>query len=433
MVWFDKLKLKKQLVRSVNEAGYTSPKEIQLRTLSRINGGQDVVAIAPEGAGKTTAYVLGTLNRFNHAPEGVPSVLILVPDKDQVLAVLEMFNRFNKNQSIKIVGLYVTPGIEGQMDELADGADIVVATPDRARAIYLKLGLNLNKIELFIIDEGDQMIKKGMQLPLAELANSVTKCQRLLFTDVLHSRLERVIEPFMISPAIVEVDELEEQGIQTFSQLLYHVPNFGTKLNLLNLFITDDEVFTKVVVFVNSRSTAETIYNNLHRKIKEAVAFLNAPFIDLKGYKDIEAFKADESARILLVSNDNAGDLDLDDIPFLIHFDVPAEKETYISRVTNHFPDVENETLALTFTTDLELSDVKKIEQSIGQKITVADLPEELVIEKEIKTKKKEEKEPAKTDAPVTGAAFHEKKAANSKTYNYSSGTKAKMNNKRKH
>jgi ATP-dependent RNA helicase RhlE len=158
---FDKLKLNKQLVRSANEAGYTQPKEIQLKTLTRIIGGQDVIAIGPEGCGKTTTYVLSTLNRFNYAPDGVPKVLILVPDKEQVLAVMEQFELLNKNKSISIVGLYVTPGTEAQMDALADGADIVVATADRARSIYLKLGLNLNKMELLIVDDADQQIKRG--------------------------------------------------------------------------------------------------------------------------------------------------------------------------------------------------------------------------------------------------------------------------------
>src|ERR1700754_424664 len=114
MVWFEKLKLNKQLVRSVNEAGFTNPTELQLKTLTRIVGGQDIIAVGPEGSGKTTTYVLGVLNRFNYAPEGVPRVLILVPEKEQVMAVLEQFELLNKNKSISIVGLYIAPGIEAQ-------------------------------------------------------------------------------------------------------------------------------------------------------------------------------------------------------------------------------------------------------------------------------------------------------------------------------
>ncbi|WP_221452680.1 DEAD/DEAH box helicase [Mucilaginibacter sp. FT3.2] len=431
MVWFEKLKLKKQLVRSVNEAGFTNPKELQLKTLSRIVGGQDIIAIGHEGSGKTTTYVLGVLNRFNYAPEGVPRVLILVPEKEDVFGVIEQFDRLNKNKSIKIVGLYVAPGIDAQMDALADGADIVVATPDRARAIYLKLALNLNKVDMFVVDDADEMIKKGLQLPVVELANSIGKSQKLVFTEVMHSKLQKMLDPFMHEPAIVEVEALAEKPLETHPQFLYNVPNFGTKLNLLNLFMYDEELFTKTVVFVNTRATADKVYKSLQTRLRTAVAYLNPQFFDSPGFKSIADFKADESSRVLLVANENEETLDLTDIPFLIHFDLPAEKDLFIERVTNHKPESENETMALTFATDLELSQVKKIEQASGKKIVIAELPEELIIEKEVKAKKEAPK--PNPDAPIVGAAFHEKKAANSKTYNFSSGQKAKMNNKRKH
>ncbi|WP_413668036.1 DEAD/DEAH box helicase [Mucilaginibacter sp. Mucisp86] len=431
MAWSDKLKLNKQLLRSVNEAGFANPKELQLKTINRIIGGQDIIAIGPEGSGKTTTYVLGVLNRFNYAPEGVPRVLILVPEKENVFAVIEQFDRLNKNKSIRIVGLYVTPGFESQMDDLADGADIVVATPDRARAIYLKLALNLNKVDLLVVDDADQIIKKGLQLPVVELANSIDKAQHLVFTEVMHAKLEKMIDPFMRQPAIIEVDELSDTAIETYEQLLYNVPNFGTKLNLLNLFMYDEELFTKTVVFVNSQTTAEKLFQSLKSRLRTGVAYLNPKFFDTKGFKDIDAFKAEAGARILIVINENEEELDLGGIPFIIHFDLPADNNLFISRVANHTQDTKEETLAMTFATDIELSQVKKIEQMIGSKIPVADLPDDLVIVTESKPKKADAKEDVKPAG--VGEAFHEKKASNAKTYNLSASTKAKMNKKKKH
>jgi ATP-dependent RNA helicase RhlE len=267
-VWSEKLKLNKQLVRSVTDAGYLTPKEIQTRSLSRIVGGQDMIGIGPEGCGKTTTYILGVLARLKYGVEEAPRALILVPDKESVIAVTEQFELLNKNKSIRVVSLYATPGIEAQMDALADGADVVVATPDRARAIYLKLGLNLNKIIMFVVDDAEAIVKQGLQLPVNELANSITKCQHLIFTEVLHGKLEHMIEPFMNQPAIIEIDELAEPNAETLDQLLYHVPNFRTKLNLLSLLMNDSEVFTQVVVFVNTRLTAEKILTTFTHTIR---------------------------------------------------------------------------------------------------------------------------------------------------------------------
>jgi len=434
MVWLDKFKLGKGLARTLTEAGYLYPKEIQLKTLSRIIGGQDVVAVAPEGSGKTSTYIISVLNRIKQGFDDAPRVLILVPDKENVFSVIEQFDLLNKNKSIKIVGLYVAPGIEAQMNDLADGADIVVATPDRARAIYLKLGLNLNKIDLFIVDDAELIVKQGMQLPVAELANSITKCQHLVFTEVLHQKLEKMIAPFMKLHAVVEVVEMGESSLETFEQVLYNVPNFRTKLNLLNLFMQDEELFTKTVVFVNTRTTADTVYKSLKPYMKGAVAVLNPMFSETKSVVDIEAFKNDHTLRVLIVANENAGIIDLDVLPFLLHFDLPEDKELFISRVVKTTGN--EETLAITFATDIELVTVKKIEQAIGKKIPITELPRDLVIDTERKEKDSSaERKTVKTDknTPVAGEAFHEKKAANAKTYNYSSGTKAKMNNKRKH
>ena len=435
MAWSEKLKLNKQLVRSVTDAGYLAPKEIQLKTLPRIIGGQDIIAIGPDGCGKTITYILAALNRLKHNSEGVPHVLILVPDKERVLEVLTSFELLDKNKRALIVGLYAAPGIESQMNALADGADIVVSTPDRARALYLKLGLNLNKIGLFIVDDAEEIVKQGLQLPVAELANSITKCQRLVFTTVIHDKLNKMIGPFMKFPAIVEVEETGGTTVETHPQVLYHVPNFGTKLNLLNLFMQDEELFTKTIVFVNTRQTAEKVYHSLHSRLKGEVVLINPAPPGGDGFAAVNDFKGWDKARILVAVNDDCKIIDFNDIPFIVHFELPTHKDTFIARVVNNNTANEEETLAITFATDLELSMVRKIEQAIGQKIPVAELPGDLVIEKEKKNIAPAEKQSIKRKVaePVAGEAFHQKKPENAKTYNYSSGLKAKMSNKRKH
>ena len=434
MAWSDKLKLNKHLLNKMTAMGYTAPREIQQKTLARIYGGQDLIAIGPEGCGKTTTYVLAVSNRIGYSPEGVPRVLILAPTKEHVQEVISRFEELNTNKNLLIVGLYAAPGTEAQMNALADGADIVVATPDRARALYLKLGLNLNKIDLLIIDDADQIVKQGLQLPVAELANSITRCQRLVFAEVMHDKLEKMIRPFMETAAVIEVEEIIEAKIETYPQVLYHLPNFGTKLNLLNLFMQDDELFTKTVVFVNTRPTAEKIYKTLQNRKDTTVGMLNSWSIEFKGFTSVTEFSASGEARILIIADEKVATEELQQIPFLIHFELPATKEVFIERVTN-VDDADVETVAITFATDIELTEVKRIEQAIGKKIPLGEVPEGLVIEQERKTVDAEAKQPAKNKAiiPVAGEAFHQKKPENAKNYNYSSGQKAKMNNKRKH
>lgn len=426
----DKLKLSKSLVTAMNDAGYISAKEIQAKTMSRIIGGQDIIAVGPEGCGKTTTYVLGVLMRLKYSTDEAPKVLILVPDQERVLAVIEEFRLLSKNRNLRIIGLYGTGGMDEVIQELLDGIDIVVATPTRARAVYLKLGLNLNRLQMLIVDDAEVIVKQGMQLPVCELARSAGKVQHLIFTTVVHDKLNLMIDQFMNFPTTLEVEDLGESKAITHELLLYQVPNFKTKVNLLNLLLRDDEVFDKVIVFVNSRLTAQKLGKSLHSAKPGEVSVLNPLFFDEEGFDHIEDFKDTPEARVLIVANEGSANIDLSGIPFLFHFEVPEQKELFLSRVVKSGPE---EIVAITFATDMELVDLRKIEQSLGAKIPVMDLPEDLVIDKVVKASTKIKTVKETVEAPKGGGAFHDKKESNTKDYNYGIGQKAKMTMKKKH
>jgi len=428
-VSLDKLKLSKPLVAAMTDAGFLTPKEIQLKTMSRILGGQDVIAVGPEGSGKTTTYVLATLMKLKYAFEEAPRALILVPDIEHVDHVLEQFKLLNRNKTFRILGIDSRGAVDTQMNEITDGCDIIVAVPDRARALYLKLALNTNKIQLFIVDNAELIVKKGLQLPVVELANSAYKAQHVVFTEVMHEKLNLMISPFMKDSATtIEVDEIGEKQAEVYQQMLYQVPNFRTKLNLLTLLMNDTEFFDKVVVFVNTRLTAQTVYKNFNHSNDEEYTIYRSLFFDDKGYDDIEDFKSNPNSRVLIVANENLDELDIQGIPFIIHFELPEQKETLIQRIIKH---EDEEVVAITFSTDIELIEVKKIEQAIGQRMEAMELPEDLkIVDPTAKPKKKQGEDDE--DQSERGAAFHEKKASNLKNYNYSAGTKAKMTYKNK-
>ena len=423
----ENLKLSKPLIRSMTEAGFLSAFEVQSKTMSRIIGAQDLIVSAPEGSGKTTAYVLGTLMRIKYGVEEAPRALILVPDKESVIAVTERFELLNKNKTIRVVGLHADQVIQTQMDALADGADIVVATPDRARAIYLKLGLNLNKIIMFIVDDAELIIKKGLQLPVVELARSITRCQHLIFTEVIHEKLHLMINPFMNFPAVIEIENLSPEKLETRTQFLYQVPDFPTKLNLINLLISEETKPEKTIVFVNNRITAQKVYKGLTPANMKVAAILNPLFFDQPGFDSIIDFAEDPEISILIIANEGTDTIDVSSFPRLIHLEIPEEKETYLKRVMKNEADQELESVL--FSTDIELNIVKKIEQVIGYKINQLPLPEGLVI---FKAKTKAAASTPK-ESEITGAAFHAKKESNAKDYNFSSREKAKMNRKKKH
>ncbi|WP_411272970.1 DEAD/DEAH box helicase [Daejeonella sp.] len=408
----------------MTEAGFLGPKEIQSKSMSRILGGQDLIAVGPEGSGKTTTYVLAVLMRLKYGFEEAPRALILVPDKERIIELNEKFDLLNRNNTIRIVTLHPDGNVEAQINAVTDGADIVIATPDRARAVYLKLGLNLNKIIMFIVDDAAEIIKKGMQLPVAELARSIVKCQHLIFTEVIHDKLNLLIDQFMNQPTVIEVSELVEKQLETLDQVLYQVPDYKTKLNLLNMLMEDAEVFNKVIVFVNTRLTSEKVFKSLFKRFDKQVSVYKPLFFDHPGFDLISEFINSKETRILVVADDLKENFDLSGIPFIVHLEIPAEKETFISRIVKGTDNTEG--IAISLATDIELVTVKKIEQAIGRIIPVTELPDNLIIEKNT-VKGSRVKHKSTGEEEMAGAAFHEKKDSNNKDYNYSSREKAKM------
>ncbi|MFD1770809.1 DEAD/DEAH box helicase [Sphingobacterium suaedae] len=422
----DKLKLNKRLHASMNNLGYFTPKAFQLKALSRIIGGQSILGIAPEGAGKTTTYVLGVLMRLKYTQDEAPKVLVLAPNEERIAEIVDRFIVISNNKNLHIMGLKTSGGMEEEIEDLVRGVDIVVATPNRARAVYLKLGLNLNRIQTVVIDDADEIVKQGMQTTVRELAQSCGNVQYLAFSTVEHDKLHAMIDDFMPFATPIEVDELGESTMETHDLMLYQVPNFTTKINLLNLLMSDTDVFDKAVVFVNSRLTAHKLLGRLH--VKKGEAAIYKPFFhEDAGIDNIHDFHQLSECRILLVANEGTEDMDLTNIPFIIHFELPEQQEVFAKHIQKTS---DAESIAITFTTDIELPDLRKIEQVLGKKIPVTPLPDDLLIYWPSDTPKVKDK-----IDESQGGAFHKKKESNSKTYNYGSGVKAKMtkkNNKRK-
>lgn len=201
----DKLKLSKALLSSITASGYDTLTELQLKIMPRIVGGQSFINIAPQGSGKTTAYVLGVLMRLKESLDEAPKFLILTPNEDRAAEIVELFLTVSQNRDLHIVMLSTSRSMEDEVDGLFRGTDIVVATPKRAREVYLKLGLNLNRIQTLVIDDAEEIIRLGMQTPVKELARSCGKVQYLAFSTVEDKKLHYLVDDFMPFAEVIEV------------------------------------------------------------------------------------------------------------------------------------------------------------------------------------------------------------------------------------
>ncbi|HOZ87218.1 MAG TPA: DEAD/DEAH box helicase [Bacteroidia bacterium] len=200
-----KEKLNKKLVNALLEYGIETPRELQLKCLSRINSGADLIGIAPENMGKSTLIMIGAINKLKEAFEDAPRALILVASMEKALAMKQQFELLAKETSLRAECAYEEGKINEQNEAIYSGTDLVIGTPKRVLEIYFNKNLNLNKIKLFVIDDAETMIKNAWQGQVDRLGLSLPKCQHLVFTENFNEKIEKLIHKFMIAPTVVEV------------------------------------------------------------------------------------------------------------------------------------------------------------------------------------------------------------------------------------
>lgn len=419
---FENLKLPKVLAENLLDKGFQQALPFQSKILPRISGGQELVCIGPEGSGKTTGMVIGVLSRLKFGQEMAPRALILVANKESVLSLVDLFEAFTTKMGIRITALYPGAGMEGQKEALAEGTDVVVGTPDRVLAIYLKSGLNLNRLQQFILDDADGIVKQGFQSQIHQLALSLPKCQRIVFSEVFHDKLERLTSAFQANPQLMESDAMGAGSIQTIPLLLYKTLNYKTKQNLLNLLMQDEETYRKVIVFAKTRLTCQNLYKSLNKRFPGKIALLK-PTMSTNGFQTVQDFREASKSRVLLWANELEQMADFSRIDHIFHFDLSDDISNFVSRVQNNQPSL----TSIVFATDIELSIASKIEHTIGKKMEVVTLPSDLIVEGTRK-KKTETVEEKPVEIPKDGqGAFHEKKASNAKDYNWGWKEKNKL------
>ncbi len=355
------------------DAGYITPKEIQTKTISRMLGGKNIVAIASPGSGKTTAYVFATLMRIKGPEDGNPRAVILVSNNEQALAITDLFKWFGKNTGIRTYCLAGGRIGEECMEALEDGlVDVIIGTPEKINTLFAKSLLNLRALLMLVVDEADSIARTSQLAIVYHLFEGLTKCQRLIFANTLNDKLERLIEQALPVHEFIET-ELQETAPGIIPMAVYTISNYKAKLNLLELLLRDPALLSKAVLFTNTKASAEALHNSLKKRVGKTVCRLH-----LNGLDSLQRFKESAENRVIILCNEDQPSFNLLGIPYLIHFELPSSKEIFIKRVTKIIATEANEAISLTLATNQEMETVKKLEQTIGQKMREEKLPSSL-------------------------------------------------------
>ncbi|MDO7876804.1 DEAD/DEAH box helicase [Hymenobacter sp. ASUV-10] len=411
---FNDFKLNKQLLNAVADSGFTEPTPVQEQTIPLLLAGHDVLGIAQTGTGKTAAFGLPLLMKVKYAQGQHPRALILAPTRELAIQIENHLKKLAVYTDLRIFAIYGGLGPKTQIETIAQGLDILIATPGRLMEIYLKGDLVLKDLKTLVLDEADKMMDMGFMPQIRKILEIIPrKRQNVLFSATMPERVTILSEEFLEFPVRVEVTP-PARSAQTIHQTLYQVPNSLTKINLLHhLLHRDADTMTRVLIFTRTKEHADQVAHFLERKAPVGeVRVIHGNKGQNARMNSMDSFRAGE-VRYLVATDVAARGIDVPQVSHVINFDVPLIHDDYVHRI-GRTGRAQHTGAAITFANEAEMVHITEIEDLIQQTIEQLDIPEEVVIaptpfEEQQKMSRELDERRKKLDPEFKGA-FHERK-----------------------
>ncbi len=412
---FSEFAINNQLQNAIVDLGFEKPTPIQAQSFPVILSGVDMVGIAQTGTGKTFAYMLPILQELKFSKEIHPRILVLVPTRELVLQGVEEIEKFGKYMSIRVVGVFGGTNINRQKEAVAEGVDVLVATPGRLYDLVISRAIQFKGIKKVVIDEVDVMLDLGFRFQLTNILELLPKKrQNIMFSATMTDEVNTFIHDFFVAPKTVSV-AISGTPLENIAQFGYAVPNFYTKVNLLIHLLQDEKKYKKVLIFVPNKKSADLIFEVLDDFYGKEVAVIHSNKTQNYRIRSIEDFN-EERTRILVTTDIMARGLDLDRISHVINFDTPSFPENYMHRI-GRTGRAEQEGTSILLYTEAEEERKNAIENLMDLKIDMLEIPSEVVISEKLTAEEKPEvveiNNPTKKEE--VGPAFHQKKDKNKK------------------
>lgn len=413
---FSDLNLNKPLLNALDDLELKSPTSIQENIFAAIMSGKDLAGIARTGTGKTYAYLLPLLRMWTYSKDKLPQILVLVPTRELVAQVVENVKALTTYMSFDVIGVYGGVNMKTHVAEVQKGCDMIVATPGRFTDLAAAGVLKVKNIKKMVIDEFDMMLDLGFRPQLNLIFDKLPeRRQNLLFSATISEEVVELIQEIFKSPEIIEDTDLGTP-LENIHQKAYSVPNFRTKINMLEVLLANDEEMKKNLIFVAQKSAADTLFQELKSRGIESVDVIHSNKSQNYRFRAIKDFS--EGVTKTLISTDiGSRGLDIQQITHVVNMDTPEEPNDYIHRI-GRTGRGSNSGTAISFITEKEEENFEKIEELYQIKLPRLQMPNYIEIEEHLMSFEIEREDiklpKVKVDSSV-GPAFHEKIDKNKK------------------
>ncbi|MCL2075254.1 MAG: DEAD/DEAH box helicase [Betaproteobacteria bacterium] len=333
---FAALGLAPELLRAVAEAGYTTPTPIQVEAIPLVLAGQDIMGGAQTGTGKTAAFTLPILQRLLPLANSSPSparhpirALALTPTRELALQVFESIRTYAKYTPLRAACVFGGVDIKPQIAELRQGVEILVATPGRLLDHVEQKSVHFNEVMALVLDEADRMLDMGFIPDIRRIMNLLPqKRQSLLFSATFSDEIKRLADSILKAPVLIEVAR-RNQVSETVAHRVYPVAE-GKKRSLLIHLLESGEI-RQCIVFTRTRQDCARLARELERARLGANA-IHGDKSQSERLKALDSFKSGET-RVLVATDVAARGLDIEDLPYVINYELPHVPEDYVHRI----------------------------------------------------------------------------------------------------
>ena len=374
---FEELNLAPALLKAVLEQGYETPTPIQAQAIPAVLAGHDLLAGAQTGTGKTAAFTLPMLHRLSQsaAPKnkfggkGIRA-LVLTPTRELAAQVEESVREYGKYLDINSTVVFGGVGMNPQIDRIKRGVDILVATPGRLLDLQQQGFLDLSTVQVLVLDEADRMLDMGFIHDIKRLIPMLPKKrQTLFFSATMPSAIATLSKSILLNPVRVEVTP-ESPAAETVEQHLYIVEKPQKSELLINLL--NQKRNKSVLVFSRTKHGADKIARTLNKQGIFCEAIHGNKTQNAR-QRALTNFKSGKT-HVIIATDIAARGIDINNLEYVINYDMPDVAETYIHRIGRTGRAGQNGT-ALTFCSADEKGMIRDIQKLTGKKLNELSIP----------------------------------------------------------
>lgn len=330
---FEQYRISEELKRSLEELGFKRPTDIQYKAIPSILKGDDVLAIAQTGTGKTAAFAIPVIQLLQQQSrsrtKGEVKCLVMVPTRELAIQISDVFKHLAKYTRVDILGLYGGVEQENQIKKLDKGVDILVATPGRMFDLISQGHLDLGHVQTLILDEADHMLDLGFIRDIRDVIRHLPRNhQTLFFSATIDTEIKDLAYSIVRNPIRIQIspDDPVSKNV-THSVAFVEMDDKRFFLERLVREFPDN----KILVFVRTKVRAE--------RVAAAMERVNVKSLVMHGGKEqtdrlsvMNEFRKGD-VRILVTTDVNARGIDIPNVDYVVNYDLPEEPENYVHRV----------------------------------------------------------------------------------------------------